>query len=200
MSFKLSEIEHRYGPRVHVLADPFLTTQLATLCSPDTHQPLFNTLVEQIYTTLIRTVINAEFPRIKVEKPTRMIKDTPRGVFVGEVVNPSTPTVVVDVVRAGIVPSQVCFNPLNHILNPQVVRQDHLMMARTTDANHRVTGATMSGNKIGGPADDCIVIFADCMGATGGSLEKGITPYADGSLGKPRKIISLNLIVTPEFV
>ena len=33
VSFRLSEIEHRYGKHVHILADPLALTQLAKLCS-----------------------------------------------------------------------------------------------------------------------------------------------------------------------
>jgi len=200
MDYRLSEIDHRYGPGVHILEDPFLTTQLATLCSPDTFQPQVNQLATQLYTSLVRVVINAEFPRVWVESPTRMIDKTPRGVFRGEVINRSTPVVVVDVARAGMLPSQVCYDTFNTTLDPKVVRQDHLMMARITGASHKVEGAAMHGQKIGGPVDRCIVIFPDPMGATGGSLAEAIKVYASGNLGKPRKIITMNLIVTPQFL
>lgn len=198
--FHLSEIDHRYGEGVHVLDDPFLTTQLSRLCSPQTAQPAFNHLISMLYTSLIRAVINNEFPRVQAEIPTRMLATNRNGVFRGEVIDTRTPTVVVDIARAGILPSQVCFDTLNHLLDPQVVRQDHLIMARTTNQAHQVTGAAISGAKIGGSADGCTVLFPDPMGATGGSLCTAIHSYADGGLGRPRKVITLNLIVTPEFI
>ena len=52
--FRLSELEHHYGPNVHLLANPFLLTQLATLCAKETVQPAINELVAQIYGDLIR--------------------------------------------------------------------------------------------------------------------------------------------------
>ena len=73
-------------------------------------------------------------------------------------------------------------------------------MARVTNEGHQVTGAAISGSKIGGSADGCFVLFPDPMGATGGSLSTAIRSYTDGSLGRPRKLITLNLIITPEFI
>lgn len=199
-SYHLSEIEHRYGDHVHILEDPFLTTQLARLCAPSTHQPVFNGLVKVLYTSLIRTVINQEFPRTHVQMDTRMRATTERGVFAGEIVERATPTVVVDIARAGILPSQICYDTLNGILDPAAVRQDHLIMARTTNAQDEVTGAAISGSKIGGLVDDCFVLFPDPMGATGNSLAMAMDGYQAGALGKPRRLVTLNLIVTPQFI
>jgi uracil phosphoribosyltransferase len=198
--YRLSEIEHRYGDGVHILDDPFLTTQLARLCAPQTQQPAFNQLVAMLYSSLIRTVINVEFPRVFTEQPTRMLATNRNGVFRGYTVDTRTPTVVVDLARAGILPSQICFDTLNHVLDPQVVRQDHVIIARTVDASHTVTGAAISGSKIGGSADGCFVLFPDPMGATGNSLVTAMKSYTDGSLGRPRKLVAMNLIVTPEFI
>ena len=199
-SYSLSEIEHLYGEDVHILDDPFLTTQLARLCAPETGQPQFNQLVTQLYQSLIRTVINAEFPRRTVEIDTRMKATTEHGVFRGRIVDRQTRTVVVDIARAGILPSQICYDTLNSVLDPLMVRQDHLIMARTVDAEQQVTGASISGSKIGGTVEDCIVLFPDPMGATGGSLATAIGSYVRGELGTPSRLITLNLIVTPEFV
>ncbi len=200
MSYALSEIEHRYGEGVHILDDPFLTTQLARLCSPECGQPQFNQLITQLYVSLIRTVINQEFPRRDAAIDTRMKAYTEHGVFRGRIVDRSTQTVVVDIARAGILPSQICYDTLNSVLDPASVRQDHLIMARTVNAQQEVTGAAISGSKIGGKVDDCFVLFPDPMGATGGSLATAIGSYLDGELGTPRRLITLNLIVTPEFV
>ncbi|MEZ4471658.1 MAG: uracil phosphoribosyltransferase [bacterium] len=197
-AYPIPEIEHRYGEGVHILDDPFLTTQLARLCAPATTQPLFNALIRQLYTSLIRAVINVEFPRVEVALDTRMRATTEAGVFRGRIIDRDAPTVVVDIARAGILPSQVCYDTLNSILNPAVVRQDHLIVARTTDVQAQVTGAAISGSKIGGPVDDCFVLFPDPMGATGGSLSTAIANYLE--LGQARRLVTLNLIVTPEFI
>ncbi|MEZ4464102.1 MAG: hypothetical protein R3F43_06165 [bacterium] len=61
-----------------------------------------------------------------------------------------------------------------------------------------MTGAAISGSKIGGPVDDCFVLFPDPMGATGGSLSTAIANYLE--LGQARRLVTLNLIVTPEFI
>lgn len=200
MAYRTSEIEHAYGSRVHILDEPYLTTQLARLCSPEVGQPLFNDLIRALYVSLIRVVINAEFPRAEVAIDTRMKARTGRGVFRGEIVERKTPTVVVDIARAGILPSQICYDTLNAILDPQQVRQDHLIMARTTDAEQQVTGASIAGSKIGGSIDGRILLLPDPMGATGNSLATAITRYLEAGLGTPAAIITLNLIVTPEFV
>lgn len=200
MPYVTSEIEHAYGPRVHILDEPYLTTQLARLCTPEVTQPAFNTLIRELYTSLIRVVINAEFPRQTVALDTRMKASNPNGVFRGEIVDRSTSTVVVDIARAGILPSQVCYDTLNGILDPRAVRQDHLIMARTTDADDQVTGASIAGSKIGGSIDGTVMLLPDPMGATGNSLATAIEKYLAAGLGTPRRIITLNLIVTPEFV
>ncbi|MCA9545539.1 MAG: uracil phosphoribosyltransferase [Myxococcales bacterium] len=198
MTPHLTQIDHRYGEGVHVLDDPFLTTQLARLCSPETTQPTFNQLVHQLYTSLIRIVISHAFPRVNVAMDTRMKASTPLGVFRGEIVDRQTPTVVVDIARAGILPSQVCYDTFNTVLDPSAVRQDHLIMARTTDAEEQVTGAAVGAHKIGGPIDDCFVLFPDPMGATGNSLAKAIEVYRQ--FGKARRLITLNLVITPQFI
>ena len=69
-------------------------------------------------------------------------------------------------------PSQICFDVLNTVLEPQGIRQDHVIMARTVDENDRVTGAHFGESKIGGDVEDAIVLFPDPMGATGSSSQK----------------------------
>ncbi|MEE2756856.1 MAG: uracil phosphoribosyltransferase [Myxococcota bacterium] len=198
--FTISEIEHQYGDRVHILDDPFLTTQLARLCTDEVTQPEFNQLISTLYTSLIRTVINTVYPLESVEMKTRMHAVTPRGVFRGDVVDRNTASVVVDIARAGILPSQICFDTLNGILNPDVVRQDHLIMARTVDGDDQVTGAAITGKKIGGTVDDRMVLFPDPMGATGNSLATAMDSYNSGDIGIPRQLVALNLIITPEYI
>src|SRR5207249_4123012 len=89
---------------------------------------------------------------------------------------------------------------LNTLLDPRVVRQDHFVMARVLDDASHVTGARIFGSKIGGDVDDAILLFPDPMGATGGSMCTAIDAYKRDVIGKPRKIIAANLIVTPEYL
>src|SRR5437764_877941 len=63
-----------------------------------------------------------------------------------------------------------------------------------------VVGASIGGAKIGGDVDDAIVLFPDPMGATGGSLSLAIDMYKKKVPGRMRKVVCLNLIVTPEYL
>jgi uracil phosphoribosyltransferase len=200
VGYRPGELEHRYGPNVHILATPYLLTRLATLCAKGTQQPAINQLAAEIYGDLLKVVVNAEFPRHQVATPTRMVDATPRGVFHGEVIDPATRAITVNIARAGTLPSMVCYDLLNQLLDPRLVRQDHFVMARVTDKDDRVIGAEISGSKIGGDIDDAILLFPDPMGATGSSLCRAIDAYKSQVAGKPRKIINAHLIVTPEYL
>jgi uracil phosphoribosyltransferase len=68
------------------------------------------------------------------------------------------------------------------------------------DAKEAVVGSNIGGAKIGGDIDDALVLFPDPMGATGGSLCTAVSLYKEKVPGTPRRILSLNLIVTPEFL
>ena len=198
--FQRNELAHRYGANVHLLANPFLLSQLATLCAKGTFQPQVNRLVALLYSDLVKTVINAEFPRKAAAIPTRMVDHTPQGIYQGEVVDPEVRAVTVNIARAGTLPSQVTYDLLNVTLNPQLVRQDHIIMSREIDAAERVVGSNIGGAKIGGDIDDAFVLFPDPMGATGGSLSTAIRMYKEKVPGKPRRILCLHLIVTPEYL
>ncbi len=198
--FRLSELAHHYGPNVHLVGNPFLLSQLATLCAKETIQPQVNRLVASLYTDLVKTVLNAEFPRKHAAIPTRMIDHTPKGIYQGQVIDPEVRAVTVDIARAGTLPSQVTYDLLNTVLQPQLVRQDHIIMSRMLDASETVIGSAIGGAKIGGDIDDAFLLFPDPMGATGGSLSTAITLYKEKVPGTPRKIVCLNLIVTPEYL
>jgi uracil phosphoribosyltransferase len=198
--YRPSELEHRYGLDVHILAEPLALTQLARLCAKGTYQPEVNRLVGELYRDLLRTVVNAEFPRHEATTPTRMIDHTPQGVFQGELIDPEVRAVTVNIARAGTLPSQITYDFLNTLLDPRLVRQDHFVMARVLDEASKVVGARISGSKIGGDVDDAILLFPDPMGATGGSMCTAIETYKKEVPGKPRKIVAANLIVTPEYL
>jgi uracil phosphoribosyltransferase len=198
--FRLSELEHRYGPNVHLVGNPFLLSQLATLCTRATVQPDINRIVSLLYADLVKTVINAEFPRRSVAMPTRMIDSTPQGIYQGEVIDPEVRAVTVNIARAGTLPSQITYDLLNITLFPQLVRQDHIIMSRMLDDASHVVGSNIGGSKIGGDIDDALVLFPDPMGATGGSLSTAIGTYKQKVPGTPRRFICINLIVTPEYL
>ncbi len=200
LSFHSSELPHKYGPNVHLLQNPWALSMLATLCAKGTLQPQINELVAALYGELLRQVVNAEFPRRQAAIPTRMVDSTPRGVFHGEVIDPQTRVVTVNIARAGTLPSMVCYDHLNVLLDPRLVRQDHFVMARVTDQDQHVVGAEVFGSKIGGDVDDAILLFPDPMGATGSSLCRAIDVYKQSVEGKPRKIVNLHLIITPEYI
>ncbi len=200
IGYRAPQLEHRYGPSVHILADPLALTQLAKLCAKGTYQPEINTLVSVLYRDLLRVIVNAEFPRRSTATATRMIDSTPHAVFHGETIDPEVRAVTVNIARAGTLPSQITYDFLNTLLDPRVVRQDHFVMARVLDEASKVIGARISGSKIGGDVDDAILLFPDPMGATGGSMSTAIEAYQKDVVGKPRKIIAANLIVTPEYL
>lgn len=197
--FKLSETEHLYGENVHILADPFLLSHLARLCSEETEQPVINELITTLYLSLLKTVVNQEFPTRQAEIRTRMAPLHPQeGIFRGPITDASVPVVTVNLARAGTLPSHICYTALNYFMNPKTVRQDHISIARTTDLKDQVTGSQVSGHKIGGGVQDAIVLFPDPMGATGGTLVEAVDLYK--KQGKARKYIALHCIVTPEYL
>jgi uracil phosphoribosyltransferase len=200
VQFRLSELTHFYGKNVHLVASPFLLSQLATLCAKETIQPQVNRLVASLYTDMVKMAINAEFPRKTAAVPTRMHDSTPLGIYQGEVIDPEVRAISVNIARAGTLPSQVTYDLLNTILSPQLVRQDHIIMSRMLDTAEKVVGSNIGGAKIGGDVDDAIVIFPDPMGATGGSLSTAIKMYKEKVPGKMKKVVCINLIVTPEYV
>jgi uracil phosphoribosyltransferase len=198
--YRPPEIVHKYGAPVHILADPLALNLLGRLCNKGTVQPEVNRLVGELYRSLLHAAIAAEFPRRRMTVETRMIQFTPAGVWSGEAIATDTPAVCVALARAGLLPSQVAFDYLNQILDPAGVRQDHLHLGRTTDADGRVTGAGLHAVKIGGTIDNAIVLIPDPMGATGSTVSKVLDHYRAEVRGAAAKVIAVHLIVTPEYL
>lgn len=198
--FRAPEIEHRYGAAVHLLDDPLAWTLLARACSPETGQPDVGRLVRTLYEMLARVVIAAEFPRVRVDVPTRMISHHPEAVYRGAAVSKATKAVTVGIARAGTMPSQVVYELLNEVLDPALVRQDHLFMSRKTNEHGEVIGATWHDAKIGRDVEGRFVLFPDPMGATGSSMISAATFYKSELEGRPAKCIAMHLIVTPEYI
>jgi uracil phosphoribosyltransferase len=197
---KLNEVPHKYGEKVHILSDPFIQSLLARIGRPDVHQPLLNTYFDLCYTRLLGHMVNLLFPRVEIDWDTRMKEFNSKGVFRGEIIQPQTRAVIVDLARAGMWPSHICYNILNHILEPKRVRQDHFYLNRKTNQQGEVIGVDVSGSKIGGGQDESFVLFPDPMGATGGSLSYCVQHYKDHVEGKAKRYIALHAIVTSEYI
>lgn len=193
-------LEHQYGKNYHILNDVFLHSHLANLSKDKTKQPIINYIVRDLYNHLIKEVISQEFPSKTDTVRTRMANIDQRGYWTGKVIEAETRAIVVDIARAGTLPSELCFTVLNQTLNPELVRQDHIYMARQANDAGEVTGVTWSGSKIGGDKEDAIVIIPDPMGATGSSISSAITHYKNSVAGKAVKFISMHLIVTPDYI
>jgi uracil phosphoribosyltransferase len=199
--FRPPEIEHLYGPNVHVLDDPVALAWLARLGARETRQPELGHLVRRLYEHLAVLVLGAELPRARIDVPSRMVSSTrPEAVYRGVAVDARAKVVTVGIARAGTVPSQVTYETLNALCDPDGVRQDHLFMSRQTDEHGRVVGTDWHDAKIGRQVEGRIVLFPDPMGATGGSMSMAMAHYKTKLDGAPSSVIAMNLIVTPEYV
>jgi uracil phosphoribosyltransferase len=199
-NYRPPEIPHVYGPNVHLLDDPLTWTQLARLCSPHTKQPDLGRLVRVLYEGLAEKVLAAEFPRTRIDVPTRMATHEPSAVYRGLAIARHTKAVSVGIARAGTMPSQVVYELLNEVLEPECVRQDHLFMSRATNVDGQVTGATWHDAKIGRDMEGRLLLLPDPMGATGTSIISALTHYKTKLEGVPERCIAMHLIVTPEYI
>lgn len=197
--FALPELPHEYGEGVHILSDVLALSMLARLGHPKTIQPDFNRLLQRLYGVLFDAVVNHSFPRIDNEVETRMAGQVPGAAYRGQTVDPHTKVVLVGLARAGTLPAYQGFELMNDLLYSDGVRVDHVYMQRRTDKDGKVIGVDLGGSKFGGGVDKAIVLLPDPMGATGSSMSDAIG-LVKALPGVPLDIISLNLIVTPEFI
>lgn len=196
----MTELKHYYGKQVHVLNDKCLNTVLTTLCLSETKQPQINELVTRLYSSLIETVLDQEFKNESISVATRMSQKYPNVMLETVVLDKNQRAVSVNLARAGTLPSHVCYTFMNYVLNPDLVRQDHITAARKTNENNQVIGTSFTGSKIGGDVENAIVIFPDPMGATGGTIVSALDHYKKDVGGKAKKFIAIHLIVTPEYL
>lgn len=152
-------------------------------------------MVRLLSSYLAISAMNKMFPRKSAQVLTRMNESLNFETF-----DRTTKVVVVDLMRAGILPSQMVFERLHEILPAENIRQDHILLNRKLNDKEEVIGVTMSGHKIGGPIQDSFVIFPDPMAATGSSIESVIKLYKEMSLGRARKFLALHFIITPEYL
>ena len=195
-----AELEHHYGPQVHLLNNPFLAGLLARLCAPETYQPEINHLVQILYNQLFIAAMNQEFPQESFETATRMTAMHSDQLLSGIRLKHDQRAIVVNLARAGTYPSHVCFDTLHYALHFDSLRQDHIFAARTTDGKNQVTGTEIGATKIGGDQQDAIVLFPDPMGATGNTIISAMQHYKTKVPGKAAKMLALHLIVTPEYL
>ncbi|TNE83930.1 MAG: uracil phosphoribosyltransferase [Deltaproteobacteria bacterium] len=197
---ELPEKPHGYGPNVHILDDAVAFTLLARLCEGKTAQPDFNRIIRVLYERLLDAVLVSVMPRAERTVVTRMAAETSRARAEMEVLDPNQRVVIVDVIRGGILPGAVCFDRLNDLLDPDVVRQDHLLAARVAAADGSVSGTDIPGGKIGGDIEDVVLMLPDPMAATGSTLDAVLAHYRDKVDGTPRAIVAMHVIVTPEYL
>lgn len=200
MAYAPPEIPHRYGAGVHLLADPLALTLLARACEKGVVQPEMRRLIVELYRLLAHVAVAAELRSVDVAVRTRMIDSTPAAVWSGPVIDREQRAVVVSLARAGLLPAEVTYDFLNHVLQPEGVRQDHLFLGRQVDERGRVTGASLGAAKIGGTVEGAVVLIPDPMGATGSTVERVLQQYEAAAVGRPRKVIALHMIVTPEYL
>lgn len=199
LSFRPSVIDHDYGKNIHILADPYMLLGLSRLCSSECKQPEIHYWIKRFYSFLIHNAVNVTLEKADHFTSTRMKVFHPEEAKLEmRVPNPNSKIVVVDIARAGTLPSFVCYDELNYFFNPDGVRQDHLVMARELNAEGHVIGSSINGSKIGGDVEGAYVFIPDPMGATGSTVVKAIEAYRDK--GKAKKWVAMHLIVTPEYL
>lgn len=192
-------LEHRYGEHVHILSDPWAMSALARLGHPDTSGLAFHQLLESCYRRLLQAA-SEQLPTVPSLVPTRMAASEPRAVVDAALIDENHRVVVVDIARAGMIPSVVFQRGLLEIMDPCAIRVDHVYMQRVADDAGAVVGVQTDGSKIGGPVDGTTVLIPDPMAATGSSVGSVLDLYRSGLGPAPRRIVTCHLIVTPEFL
>lgn len=193
-------MNHRYGDRLRILDEPFLLSLLARIGSPETQTADLPPLVRAAYTRLTHAVLDARFPVEQARVATRMAATEPRGFYQGPRLSRTTQLVVCSVIRAGLLPAQTCYESACQVLPAENVRLDYLNMSRETDADGRVVGVRMDGSKVGGTIEDAVLLIPDPMGATGSTVVRAIEAYETLGGGRPRAIVAMHMMVTPEAV
>lgn len=191
---------HHYGPQVRWLNSPLLQGQLAELCSASTHQPRINHLVANLYRQLLLEAMTDCFHTESFSEPTRMSTTHGNARSEGTRIANKNRAVIVNLARAGTLPSHLCYEMLHDFLPAENLRQDHLMAARLSDVRSQVTGTSFGGMKIGGDIERAHLLVPDPMGATGGTLISTLDHYRQNIPGTPASLIALHLIVTPEYL
>lgn len=192
------ELAHGYGWHVHILNNLHLLSLLARLSSAEVRQPEKLDILRAVFRGLITAAAGAEFPAIQ-SSPEGHDPDRGGDVHREWVLDPDVQVVIVDVLPAGIVPAQVCFETLSPVFREGRVRLDHVSVTRRVDDEGRVVGVDFSGSKIGGPVDGAYLLLPEPLGATGAVAIRTLQHYLT-NLGEPARIITLPMIATPEYM
>jgi len=193
-------LEHAYPKQVHILDDPYMTHLCGLLSTRECLQPQFNQLIKRTFQQLFIHVVNGEWPRLETSMETRMTDLHSEVRLNTKLFDQKQRGVCVDVARAGMLPTQIFFDELNQLIDPEGNRQDHVFASRATNENGEVTHTELSSSKIGGDIEDAIVMIPDPMGATGSSLCEVIQFYKDQVKGTAKKYVAVHMIITPEYI
>src|SRR5262249_46526922 len=137
-------------------------------------------------------------PTVEGAVPTRMIEKSEAGVYRGAILDRGTRVVVVGVIRAGIIPSQGCFDMLNMVLEPANVRLDYLHMARRAGRRGGGGGGSpLGGRRTGGRAGEPTPPPPDRRGAPASPTWE-VVRHSRRRHGTPAKIVCMPMIATPE--
>ncbi|MCY2957670.1 MAG: uracil phosphoribosyltransferase [Planctomycetota bacterium] len=191
-------LTHHYGPNVYIMDDTYLLTLLAKLGAPETGTAAVPILVRAAYHRLVQEVLASEFPTVEARIKTRMAATEPQGFYQGPMLCSDTRLVICSVIRAGILPSQTCYETATSVLPPQNVRVDFLNISRVVDESKHVVGVRLDGSKLGGSVEGAIILIPDPMGATGSTVCRVVDVYKASAEGTPKAIIALHLMATPE--
>lgn len=192
--------KHHYGKRVFLLKDLFHHSLLAKVCHPEMIQPQINQAIRVLYQYLLSVAMSQELENETFSAPTRMMTYHPDHPLSGSRIKDHQRIVCVDLARAGIYPSQVCYEHLHWLVQASCLRQDHIFASRMTGEHNNVIGTHIGSHKIGGDIKDAHVLFPDPMGATGTTILSTIDFYKKNIAGPARKFLALHLIVTPEYL
>lgn len=192
--------KHLYGEQFHIINSNYLRSILAHFGEAKTMQPTLSLELNILYNALFEHSINILASKSISTIESRMFPNEPNGKFSTPLIDRSQKIVVVDLARAGTEPTMICFKTAHYLFEAKNIRQDHIYINRTTGEAGEVTGAHVSGHKVGGDIDQALVFFPDPMGATGGSIKRVYDFYQNHVKGKPQHMIALHLVITPEYV
>ena len=208
------ELEHHYGPNVHVLNDPLLLALIAKLGHPQTDQAWALQALGYFYQVAAHHVVRHELGTNDSDIETRMADHDPdRARYTGPVPSGEHDLVLVSILRGGAPGTEKLKEYLAFALG-RSIRVDYIAANRTTDEGHAVTGCRISAAKLAeNPSvDSKIITINDPMGATGGTILKARDLYdgtlgmmdanfpLPGRLGKYKKMIAVHLIVAAEYI
>ncbi len=191
---------HGYGPRVELSSDAWTATALSKLSSPEISHIELVAIVKAV-TARLAAVAFEHLPTAPTATLTRMAEKHGEevGTWRGTALDSSAGIVVIDVIRGGMIPSQVIFELLTLVLPIDALRLDHLNMERVAGKDGHVERVDLSGSKVGGSIEGATLILPDPMGATGATMVRALQHLFDKH-GQPAKILMLPLIATPEFL